>query len=547
MTGNKDLERRDEENLHTFEKCVESSGISLSFSQKEALQKYAHALANGSALSIVMNCKGTSCPVINTCPLALCNIKLPVGEKCQPPGTLVLVRDKTLHAKHPDRFKDVMIQDLNPNIHAIISYASKLTPDKNGGKSTLKTRGRNFTLHSREYTGDLIVLKAGNHISEYTKEHKCLVRWNDNAREKFVVYLMRRGNYFRIGKSQILSKSKNGDKSYSRISNRVRAERADALWILGAYNTNSEALLAEEYFSIKFSTPKSLFIATRNRIKTKYDGLYAWINQETLDKHHQNCSLSLDHYRKCLDSIGLSLEHPLYDTNIKHQMGGSNCTFETSACNIISEIMDVPIISLNTYPYPIEFCPVSKEVRKYNGKVYSLDVEKEHTYIGDGIITHNCPVELFQMNRLIATHCAALDIDPSTPMGALEMLQVLEIARAEILEYRASAALADNPNLVRTSLISVEMDGTKIFEDKIVPEVELLERWFRIKTKLRTELLATRQAQASAGKSYADKSKEAAELAAKVDEINRLKAYRESMPIKNKDEIIVNELPKHKP
>lgn len=151
-----------------------------------------------------------------------------------------------------------------------------------------------------------------------------------------------------------------------------------------------------------------------------------------------------------------------------------------------------------------------------------------------------CPVEIYQINKLIATHCAALDIDPTTPMGALEMLQVLEIARAEVLEYRASAMLAENPNLVRTSLISVELDGTKIFEDRIVPEVEILERWFKIKTKLRTELLATRQSQAAAGKSYSDKSKEASELNAKLEELKKLKNYRENMQMRNKDEIIID-------
>ena len=181
--------------------------------------------------------------------------------------------------------------------------------------------------------------------------------------------------------------------------------------------------------------------------------------------------------------------------------------------------------------------PLKLSRREYSDYVYSLDVDCEHTYIANKIATHNCPVEIFQMKKLIAIHCAALDIDPSTPMGALEMLQVLEIARAEIIEYRASAALSDNPKLVRTSLISVEIDGTKIYEDRIVPEVELLERWFKVKTKLKTELLATRQAQAAAGKSYADKSKEAAELNAKLNEIEKLKKYRENEPIKNKNEI----------
>lgn len=228
------------------------------------------------------------------------------------------------------------------------------------------------------------------------------------------------------------------------------------------------------------------------------------------NKELQKENSDLYTFQKCIENTGIYLSQAQKESLEKYSQALSN----GSALSIVMTCKGTDCPIYNACPLALSNIPLP--------------------------LNSKCPVETYQINKLIATHCAALDIDPTTPMGALEMLQVLEIARAEVLEYRASAALAENPKLVRTSLISVELDGTKIYEDRIVPEVEILERWFKIKTKLRTELLATRQSQATAGKSYADKSKEASEIAAKLEEIKKLQNYRENMPIKNKDEIIID-------
>ena len=64
------------------------------------------------------------------------------------------------------------------------------------------------------------------------------------------------------------------------------------------------------------------------------------------------------------------------------------------ACNIIPDIMEIPVPDEhwdveNNKTYSWQNIDAVKH-QNYQGKVYSLDVEKHHYYIADGILTHNC-------------------------------------------------------------------------------------------------------------------------------------------------------------
>lgn len=130
-----------------------------------------------------------------------------------------------------------------------------------------------------------------------------------------------------------------------------------------------------------------------------------------------------------------------------------------------------------------------------------------------------CPVEQSIMDDCVQTYCAALNIDPATSMGSLELAMVWELARNEIIEFRANASLAKNPKVVRRELTNVTPDGTSIFTDEIAPEITILERWSKAKVKLRQELLATRRSQAMAGQAQDDHTAKMAKLKKRADKL----------------------------
>jgi hypothetical protein len=92
--------------------------------------------------------------------------------------------------------------------------------------------------------------------------------------------------------------------------------------------------------------------------------------------------------RKLLSDLGLHFDYPLVD-NLRNPVSkyGEN-SFKTYACNIIPELMQMRTFDLHTKE--LRWGIVEKTFEQVSClPVYSLDVEKYHTYIADGIVTHN--------------------------------------------------------------------------------------------------------------------------------------------------------------
>jgi hypothetical protein len=493
--------------------------------QLAVIEQFMERASHGHQAALPMRCKGKRCPFVSFCPLNEANISLPEGKNCQPPGSLVLVVDKTKEYK--DRHQHIPIEKLDPTKHLVVSYFCR---KKSAGQSnSLKVRGQNFSLHSREYNGELITFHVNNKKYSCTSDHTCIVKWNKAGMDKFVVYLMQKGDLFRIGTTRLFCAN---SKSYtfSGLGSRARKEKADNMWILGLYNTNSEALLAEESFSIKAQIPKACFVATSSRQRKKTKGIYAGVTQEMLDEHHKKCQKPFDHYKKFLIDNGLSIENPLYNYKNRKLMGGTCFAFEVAACNVIPELMQMATFSS---PYKCEqrgdWGMVSATREKYNGQVYSLNVEREHTYISGGIATHNCPSEKAMIDMWVRKTVTSLDIDPTDPEQAVDMDMVYELAAIELLRMRAAFHLQQEPELVSEKIVGYSPQGQPIYDDKPSMALLILERQSKTVGKLREALLATRKAQAQAGQVASDHSVRTANVVAKARE--KLRERREAQKV----------------
>lgn len=148
-----------------------------------------------------------------------------------------------------------------------------------------------------------------------------------------------------------------------------------------------------------------------------------------------------------------------------------------------------------------------------------------------------CPIELAIMDDCISRNVAGLDIDLDSAAGQMELLQVWELARAEVVEWKAGAKMADRKDVIMRELTSAvpDMNGnvTNIFEEKITPEVQLMERWAKMKLKMREALLATRKAQAAAGQVNDDETNRLTTLKKRAERVKQMKKERKSIEISN--------------
>jgi len=308
------------------------------------------------------------------------------GRQCHPPGTLI----------HTANRGQVPIESLNQKEDLVQPWISEL--------KGFKVTGHEFTITKRDYCGRIIKISAGGKSYLCTSDHMCIAEWNDSANDLFGVYLMRKDRYWRVGKVKIFAGGGLTKKRGSGLLARARQEQAAEAWLLGVYKSNTEALLAEEKFSVVSQTAKSCFIATSGtRTKSKHNGLYKWVTQEQLNRHHESICWGTEHYRKFLRSVGLSIYAPFWSINSEKKAGpGTRGGNEIVACNLIDEHMNVHVLKDKIMRTKSTISlPLQTKSRMYTGWVYSLHVPDYETYLANDIVTHNCPMARGVLKQII--------------------------------------------------------------------------------------------------------------------------------------------------
>ena len=216
--------------------------------------------------------------------------------------------------------------------------------------------------------------------SAYTPKHHVVVRAGHELDDKHVVYLMRRGEHFRIGRVPFRYRSQHGAFGPGL---RAMAEGADAVWILSVHDTAHEAALAETLAQFQHNIPGARFKPTRANDVLDVRAFWNKVGDLTARA------------RACLNAHGRLMEFPIW-TSGREQLVGIRRPFVTAAANLIDGFKVLPIggeikyQGKRDYMAPAsQWVPVTVTHEWYTGDIVSLEVADHHTYYADGILTHN--------------------------------------------------------------------------------------------------------------------------------------------------------------
>lgn len=285
-----------------------------------------------------------------------------VGDEnqCQPPGTIVDVLVSPRKGRIGSQIERVNIEDLSETNDKLVSWDHRAKRLRFGC-------GRRFRRATRQFDGTLLEIHSNGKKTKVTPNHFVWVKFNRQALKKkthFVYLMWRKDLGYRVGTSTLRMAC-----GSNQISHRGYQEQAEKMWILDVVDSGKEARTREEIYSLKYQIPERIFqdrdAARVFKSVSQYGGL------------------------KLLQEKGLVFDYPLVFWNKKNKhLTKFHGYFKTVAANVLEGLMDVPTKT----NFKSAIVAKVKKV-EYRGPVYSLEVEKDHTYIADGIPVGNCIYE----------------------------------------------------------------------------------------------------------------------------------------------------------
>jgi len=314
------------------------------------------------------------------------NGTLPYTHDCQPPGTLVR-RVVQRGGTHGDTlWEDVPIERIREG-DRVVSFTNTRR------RGYVRRDGRLVTaVGFRDYSGDLITTTTNhNRSSSYTDTHKCIVRLDcDLTMGNHLVYLARKGHDYRIGRTTWRTRSQGNALGLRR---RAESQQVDAIWVLSVHASDAEAALEEALVSHYWRLPTWQFRSVNETMPLR--AFWAKVGNNVADA------------RSCLSAHGLSVEYPFW------QRGDG---WETTRRPVVMRAMNLLSGMLVLEPDEITPChngylhayngsggwsPITVTRSPYDGPVYNLDVEADHSYVADGIVTHNCYLKTWALTKPI--------------------------------------------------------------------------------------------------------------------------------------------------
>ncbi len=290
---------------------------------------------------------------------------------CQPLGTMVEVPIEGARVNVKTETTMKRIEDLVVGEN-VVTYTN----------GHVFKQGRPIMSIEREpFIGELVVVKSEDgHVSKYTPKHHCIVRVSDELRNKHAVYLMRRGNHYRIGRTPFSYDSQGGA---SGLAMRGNSEKADAVWLLSVHDTKKSAATWELILQTKYMIPSVRFKKTSVADVVDVDEFWNQVGDNS------------QHGMKVLSDHGLEPDFPIWEPGRgKGRNVGIRSPFVTAAANLVTGMTvmtDDAVLErrgeLKTPTRNWSSIEVSRE--HYAGDIVSLTVADHHTYFGDGILTHN--------------------------------------------------------------------------------------------------------------------------------------------------------------
>ena len=261
---------------------------------------------------------------------------------CQPPETQITMADGTQKI-----ISKLIVGDV------VISW----------NRRNQKSRKRRVSGIARQiFSGNLVQVQCGPKETRATPNHWFWAKFNEHAQNQYAVYLMwKEGFGFRVGQCRFHSHG------YSNWTTRMKHQTADKMWILSVTDNYYEALTREAEISVKYGLPQTVFCGVRG-----------YPTPEAIARIFR--SASPDNGINCLTDFDRRFDRPLIEKHEKMQQwtrkkGGY---IKVAACNLIPRIMSLPNGEIDSVSHQF-----------YDGAVYSLSVDVDHTYMADGLITGN--------------------------------------------------------------------------------------------------------------------------------------------------------------
>lgn len=312
-----------------------------------------------------------------------------VGDphQCQPKGAKILLSNGTYENIENIKIGDKVVSYDNKNKGFFIGFYK----NHRWGYKSMEKYGYNVNnINKREYNGIIITVISNDKQSQYTPNHKSMVRFKKELSKYYALYLMKKNGLFRIGITSLWTKNNNF------ASFRAKQEDADSFWVLNIYKTQHEAYLDEQFYSLRFSIPQMRF---------KHRNQKGILNQELINNFYEkvNKNQLYNNAIQILKFFNRDIDYPIWKRDGKNYFS-KNHMFEINTCNLIPLIMEVPIFDENNISFvkrnkssnknlkiikPIFQAITEIKYENYNGIVYSLEVDKYELYVADDILTHN--------------------------------------------------------------------------------------------------------------------------------------------------------------
>lgn len=349
-------------------------------------------------------------------------------EPCQPAGTLVRTKAGNVPIESLKDGDEVMSFD---------TYGGTVKGYKNTGYK-VKTA-------SRHYKGLMYEVVVGDKKTRATDAHMFSVRFRHESRTRYCTYLMRKGNWWRVGITETYNARGFG------LKTRVWSEHADEAWIISVFENKLQAQCGEQLLAVKYGIPYTHWNTGRGNDNTnnRKDENIQWI-YDNLDLDALESGAN-----RLLNDYGRNRRFPLISkANIGNRFS-CRVTAKIEACNIIPGLMELPIpykqwdtANNNTFDWE-QIAAVN--FNEYSEVVYSLDVDTYHHYIADGIVTHNClygwkpgEAHYFINDR---TNTTVFDASEPIELEKLKKDELMDLIKAMLAEFQQNTIIYhDKPN-----------------------------------------------------------------------------------------------------
>ena len=293
----------------------------------------------------------------------------------------------------------VKMEDLMPEWHRLPGHSRHSNRMTWGGTNSPGSDGFEFVKSDRHYEGKLVVIEAGEGRTRVTPNHRIPVSLNENFAEQWCCYLMRKGEWWRIG----VCTTAHSPCRPGGVTGRLATEQADQGWILSIHKTKREAVIQEAKWQSKYGIPGTTFRSARARMRLRPMRSRPMLSdQDPVEIHEFSQDDVAERVTRLFNDTGLQREEPLYqradrsDNNPKRKTNGH--IFTTAAGNLLplSGCIDV----LTPHPrfqarrdrkedrVPL-MQPATVRQEEFSGTVYGLDIPPHHHYISGGIVVHN--------------------------------------------------------------------------------------------------------------------------------------------------------------